>query len=266
MRRRRREVRRRSGHLVSRVVVLVGLVAAYGLLDQVARPDLAAQPRTVHEDVVRVVGLERQAELLWSPAHFILVDPQVPRRLDRSAPVYRYDRFDAQQRDVLLAGTRWQVTRESHRRGRSVQRQALATAHLSSVLPTSSMQPHLVPPVITHALVVRTAALRPRSKAVRSRLSGLKPAAPPVTLMRTLAGSSFHTSIRVSTAASICDLSRSSGMMANLAGKRSVFGKAREPAFLILSSLSLAIVASALAFMACTVPVPCRVSAGSADD
>ena len=42
-------------------------------------------------------------------------------------------------------------------------------AHLSSVfLPTSSIQPLLVPPVITHALVVRTAALRPRWKEAAS--------------------------------------------------------------------------------------------------
>ena len=38
----------------------------------------------------------------------------------------------------------------------------------------SSMQPHLVPPVTTHALVVRTAAFSPRWKDAVSRLSRSK--------------------------------------------------------------------------------------------
>ena len=120
-------------------------------------------------------------------------------------------------------------------------------AHLSSVfLPTSSIQPLLVPPVITHALVVRTAALRPRWKDVRSRFSTSSPMAPPVTLMRTLGKSSFHTSTRASTASLTCSLtcSRRFGIIANLARVWSVFGKARDPAFVICAPRSRFLVAS----------------------
>ena len=143
----------------------------------------------------------------------------------------------------------------------------LAAAHFSSVfLPTSSMQPHLVPPVTTQAFVVSTAALRPRWKEATSRLSRFKYLAPPVTLISTLGDCSFHARNRVSVAMSTCSLPRPLGSLANLAGGRSVFGNLREPAFWICASCSLSFVLPILSSKASELmEPPCRRSVNRPD-
>ncbi len=188
---------------------------------------------------------------------------QVLRIVERNrALVYRFEGRNAQQHQVLLA-----ATRRHARRVRGALAVLLAAAHFSSVfLPTSSMQPHLVPPVTTQAFVVSTAALRPRWKEATSRLSRFKYLAPPVTLISTLGDCSFHARNRVSVAILTCSLSRSLGNLANLAGGRSVFGNLREPAFSICAFCKLSFVLPILSSKASElIEPPCRRSVNRPD-
>ena len=101
-----------------------------------------------------------------------------------------------------------------------------------SVRPTIDMTPAFVPPVITHALVILAALLRPRRKTsccFSVIVANMSRSAAPVTEMSTAGGRSFHVSRKSSPSCSIVFSSVLSETQTHLAGGRLLPAKRSAP-------------------------------------